>query len=252
MTLNFATIVCAALLLTTSGFASAGVVWQSSNCTAPSNPQGTRECYSSGSPEQLSVELSGWSASSTGKFNSAKLVGYTEGFGITRSNESGSPQHAIDNNNGTDAILMHFNAEVVLNRLATGWAYNDADISILRYTGDHAPVLGASKVSNLLNVAGWELVGNFHTLQTNVALDFNADGKSAAWWLVSAYNSAYTGIAPSYGFGNGNDYFKLKSFQADILVTDEQSSDVPEPASWTLLGIAMLGVAASRRKAAVR
>ncbi|QOY94213.1 PEP-CTERM sorting domain-containing protein [Massilia sp. UMI-21] len=249
---KFSAIACGAFLLVASGSASAGVVWQASSCSSPANTKLARECTSSGAGLAHSVSLTGWSATATGKFGSANLVRYAEGFGILRSGETSSPQHAIDNNGATDAILMQFGTDVALNQLATGWVYNDADVSILRYTGELAPVLGASKINNLLGVAGWELVGNYSSLRTNAPLNFNAEGKTASWWLVSAYNSAYAGTPATWNLGNGNDYFKLKSFQADIFVKEEASSDVPEPASWSLLGIAMLGLAASRRKARAR
>lgn len=239
--------IASGLLLAVAGTASAGVVWQASSCNTPSNALLARECIASEAGSSYSVSLTGWSATSTGKFSSANLVRYADGFGVVRSGETRSPQHAIDNNGATDAVLMQFSTDVALNQLASGWIYNDADVSILRYTGALAPVLGASKVGNLLAVAGWELVGNYSTLRTNAPLSFNADGKTASWWLVSAYNSAYAGTPASAVLGNGNDYFKLKSFQADIPVAESGSSEVPEPASWSLLGIAMLGLAASRK-----
>jgi hypothetical protein len=103
-------------------------------------------------------------------------------------------------------------------------------------------VLGSSKVSTLMSAPGWELVGHYNIANASTPLDFNAANKTASWWLVSAYNSSYGGSTAA-NLNNSNDYFKLKSFSGELI-----SNQVPEPGSWSLLGVAMLGFAAVRRK----
>ncbi len=231
------------LLLALSGNVAAGPVWNAASCVATKTTLKTMTCNSAAPGPVYSAALSGWSSKGTANFATANMAYYSGGLGVSASGESGSPQHAIDNNGSTDAVLMYFDTNFALKRLTTGWINGDADVSILRYTGTAAPRLGAARVNNLLAVPGWELVGNYSTLTKNTPLDFNDTNKAASWWLVSAYNSAYNGVAASGKFTNNNDYFKLNSFTGEVV-----PNKVPEPATLSLLGIAMLGIGAARRK----
>jgi hypothetical protein len=231
------------LLLATSSFAGAGPVWNTASCATSTSTWQVAQCTSTGTTQQYSATLTGWSATASGNFSAAAVYNFAEGMGVITYGEDASPQHAIDNNGSTDAILMSFGSNFALNRLSSGWIYGDADVSILRYTGTSAPVLGSAKVGTLKSAPGWELVGHYNIVNTSTPLAFNAENKTASWWLVSAYNSAYGGSTAS-NLNNSNDYFKLKSFSGEVIVPNK----VPEPGSWSLLGIAMLGFAAVRRK----
>lgn len=237
----------------TSGLAHAGQIsFNDTNCQATSSSPVT--CSASAAGVNYSATVTGWSASSTTKFSSASIVYYPgSGVGITSSNESTtSPQHAIDNYGATEALLINFgSADFALNQLLIGWAYSDADISILRYTGTQAPTLGASTVASLKNATGWEWVGDY--ANTGSVLNFNngSDVKTASWWLVSAYNSAYSGTAASGNLTNNNDYFKLSGFAGTVVPATTPTTpgtSVPEPGTFALFGVALLGFVAARRK----
>jgi hypothetical protein len=200
-----------------------------------------------------STNLSGWSAAKNANFSSASIAYYGGGgLGITTKGETlASPQHATDNSGSTEAFLINFGTlSLALNQVSIGWYSGDADISILRYTGVNPPVLGNSTVANLDAADGWEFIGDFASLKPSSPLNFNTgnDAKTASWWLVSAYNSGYSGKSPVPGLSNGDDYFKLSGFGAMVVDKVPPSNDVPEPGSFALFGIAMLGFAVVRAK----
>lgn len=240
----------------TTGLAHAGQIsFNDANCQAAS-ASSPITCSANASGVNYGAAVTGWSAPGTGKFGSASIVYYPySGVGITSPGEStASPDHAVDNNGATEAFLINFGLDnFALNQLSIGWLSGDADVSILRYTGTQAPALGSRTVADLKSAAGWEWVGDYANLTTSSALSFNNTGdiKTASWWLVSAYNSAYSGIATSANLGNGNDYFKLSGFAGTTVAktpTPTPGTSVPEPGTFALFGIAMLGFAAVRRK----
>ena len=200
-----------------------------------------------------SANLSGWSAAPNANFSTASVAYYGGGgLGITGKGETlTSPQHAADNNGSTDAFLINFGTlSLALNQISIGWSSGDADISIMRYTGVNAPLLGNSTVANLDAAAGWEWVGDYASLKPSSPLNFNTgnDAKAASWWLVSAYNSGYSGKSPVPGLSNGDDYFKLSGIGASVVAKAPPGNEVPEPGSFALFGIALLGCALVRAK----
>lgn len=170
------------------------------------------------------------------------------GLGVLSGGESGSPQHGVDNQDRTDALLLNFGTKVELDAAQIGWKSGDADISLFRFTGVGAPTVAGLTIAGLTG-AGWSLVGNYADLAENVNKAVNTSNTTSSWWLVSAYNSSFGTTTADGGaitgggtVGNGNDFFKFLS------VTGTPTSKVPEPGSLALFGLGLVGLVASRRR----
>ena len=251
---QFSSLAFALAVVAAHDVAQAGAItFNQSTCLSGSVSTLSLSCTTKVEGASHTATFSAWSALANKNFAAASIRYYPyAGLGITARNESiiGS-QHAVDNYGGTDAFLINFgSSNFALDQISVGWRAGDADVSILRYTGTQAPSLGNSSVANLDDTAGWEWVGDYSTLATNNVLNFNNSGdvKTAAWWLVSAYNSAYANAPTSANLNNGNDYFKLNGVGGNLVTVTPPSSDVPEPGTFALFGIALLGLAAARRK----
>ena len=251
---HIGTLASAFAIMTAHGLAQAGpITFNESTCHSGTAGTNAFSCTTNVAGANQTATASAWSAPTDGKFAIASIGYYPyAGLGIIAKNEpTAGSQHAVDNQGGTDAFLINFgSANFALNQISVGWRDGDADVSILRYTGTQAPSLGNNTVANLDNTAGWDWVGNYSTLATSNTLNFNNSGtvKTASWWLVSAYNSAYANVPASANLNNANDYFKLTGFGGNLVAVTPPTSDVPEPGTFALFGIALLGFAAARRK----
>ena len=250
---NFGALAFTFVVAATLGTAQAGQISiNESGCQLTAYSANSVTCATNVAGTSQATKMSAWSAGSASNFSVASFGYYpSAGAGIAAQGESlASPQHAIDNNGGTDAFLIDFGSlNVALNQLSIGWSGGDADVSVLRYTGTQAPSLGSFTAANLRNAQGWEWVGDYSALTTNPVLNFNtgANAKTASYWLVSAYNSAYSANPAGLNLSNGDDYFKLSGFRGDVLAKTAPANDVPEPGTFALFGIALLGIAAVRR-----
>lgn len=256
----------AALALTITG---GSVFAASTSWDVTSNASGVQL---SGYSNQVNTSTTNTSTINGTKFVSAAVYNWgsssSGGMGVVSSKESASSTgpHATDNVYGIDALMINFTGGPVnLTGLTIGWngsdnpvssTYNDSDLSVFVWTGINTPTLTSLTPNSLaLTSSGWTLVGNY----ADVGAGANTEsplGTSlySSYWLISAYSSAY-GTTNSSGIGSlgqGNDAFKLLSVAGNtctgVVTNGTCGSNVPEPGSLALMGIAMAGFVATRRR----
>jgi hypothetical protein len=206
------------------------------------------------------LTLSGWSTAtgatttpgSAATFAAASIYdwGSSNGLGIvnTYENQNSTGPHAIDNQYGTDAILLSFTNAVNLTSVGVGWVGGDSDFSVLAYTGSgEGTVSGKTLLSN-----GWTVVANYANISQGSSVGVSAKNSDntllySSYWLVSAYAATYGENGPKFGspFGSGNDYFKLLSVAGN---NHTPNNETPEPGSIALFGAGLFGLMALRRR----
>jgi hypothetical protein len=186
---------------------------------------------------------------------------YGGGLGVTYDGsdpkeDTGSPQHAMDNDGKFEFILIDFGLgnSRILDKVVTGWVQNDADITVLAKTGAGDPdpngktINGPVPADRLAN-NGWSLVGHYDGDDDDTqAIDVNAGNVSSRYWLIGAYDPEFAGAStgsPDYNKDKGKfDYLKVYAIKWD------KPSDAAEPATLLLFGAGLIAWLTSRRRTA--
>ena len=218
------------------------------------------------------VTVSAWAntANSNMDLQQGKIVRYSGGLGVRNADwntspgdagEGSSPEHAMDNDGRYDLMLFDFGGyEVSLNQLSVGWYEDDADISVLAYTGTGTPNIGGLEytASNQeLTGNGWSHVGNYDVDSfAGDTATFNSTGSvKSSYWIVGAYNRVFGGCASGAGVCQDNDpnwldHLKVSGLGASGFTPPGGGggNGVPEPGTLMLMTGACLPLLTRRRR----
>lgn len=212
---------------------------------------GNSRTYQSGGTDNVSLRATAWSdtgGSNPGvgnNFEAASLRRWGGGFGVQNrlSNDTSSPEHAVDNNNNFDFVLFELDrsvnlSSVTMNEYGTG----DSDITVWVGNTD-------ADFSTQLDLDGMAFsdLDSMFTRAENYVNDgsprtalFPEDGNLMGNVIIVAAT-----ILPTY---NGmKDYFKIKKLAGgydDPITTTE----IAEPSSLGVIGLGLAAICFMRRR----
>jgi hypothetical protein len=243
-----------------SGCVTCGTTTKTFNGTGVGAPQVTARGWAANSTDSTAVLTSVSSGGDRLRLDISSSSGLELKTRVNGSWET-SPNHAVDNSGRDELVMFDFGDKAVaLNEITLGWWQTDADISLLAYTGIAGSTpdltnIAYSGSSQGLTGAGWSLVGNYDvdslnnpsvTAPNDVKASVNAGGLKSKYWIVAAYNGAFSSGGCIDGASNGicaagNDYFKIKSLAGTYTPPSTGGGDNPVPVP-SPLALAMLGL----------
>lgn len=206
---------------------------------------------------QQTLTVSAWSSDGSGATyrNAAVNDQGGNGFGVFNQSEGLSaapPAHAADNATpGVDLWQLNFSTAQALRSVTLGWTGVDGDFQVLRWGGSGAATSVNGRTALQLISDGWQLMSTgvgsnnvfdgLSTGDTNQTFNFNSGNLTSTSWLISAYNSAWTGT----GSTHGTDEIKIFG----VTTMNPGTGTVSAPGTLALAGLGLLGAAFLRRRA---
>jgi len=252
----------------------AEIKWQmsgSGDCgSSCGSAHGNTRNFNSTTAGNPSVSANAWSNTGnggslgTGTLESAYLGLYSGGLGVKNrdggstspntgdSNEWQPPEHGVDNEARYDSVLFTFKdgsnaTPIELTHVQIGWMESgkDSDITVLAYTGAGTPTLTGGKTYGSLDDVGqgWTHVGDYSNLGVNEKRAVNEGDIASSWWLIMTYNPAYGGT-----FASGASDSKYYDYVKLVALYGDRPHQVPEPHALLLVGTALAGLWATRRR----
>ncbi len=245
----------------------ATTIWnfQTSNCTTNGSSDGNNHsCTPAGAPSVTAYAF----ANTVGAANTQLEQGIIQlfsgnGLGVKNKDRPGGPgdgnddtensssqgEHAIDNEDRFDIVLLAFSEPVKLTHLEIGWKSNDSDMTVLAFTGgDGSSCSGlgiAGQTYSALTGCGWNFVHNLSNVPEDSLTSIGNAATFSQYWLIGTYlGISCSGATDCVTISADTkiDHVKLIAVKGDT--GDKQ---VPEPGTLLLLAAGALGLWWRRR-----
>ncbi|MDP5459739.1 exosortase-dependent surface protein XDP1 [Alishewanella sp. SMS8] len=207
------------------------------------------------------ASVSGWSSilsEANSLVNAASQLRLDSSYGVQLWNntDSGSPSHAVDNQNGFDFILLEFPNPVELLSLTNAWYSRDSDVSVGAFNSN--PFANTSPTWQQVANSAIQTASYTNTLsgspyifaeKTSIVSSESIVGVSGKFWLIGAYNAAFNGAGCKITcFNDAMKFASITTKSAALPTSPDNAQDVPLPGTLSLFAAGIFGLMYRNRR----